>query len=273
MPNESPRVVLITGCSSGIGRATARRFLQAGWHVWATARDPTDIADLETAGCRTAALDVTDHEQIDDVVDRILERDGHIDGLVNNAGFGQTGAIEEVPIHRFREQFEVNVFGPIRLTQAVLPSMRTNDRGRIVNVSSLLGRVVYPTRGAYAASKHALEAVSEALRDELVNTEIDVVIVEPGSVQTSFEEHLRATESTLDDHGSYRDIRRRVDQATRMAVKRGLPPERVADVIYSASTTEKPKLRYTVGTDALIGLWADRLVPRTVKEWIFRLLS
>ena len=272
MSDHSP-VVLITGCSSGIGRATARRFLDAGWRVWATARDPTDITDLADAGCRTAALDVTDGPQIDAVVERVVARDGRIDCLVNNAGYGQAGAVEEIPVDELRAQFEVNVFGPVRLAQAVLPHMRGAGSGRIVNVSSLLGRVAYPTRGAYAGSKHALEALSESLRAETAGVGVDVVLIEPGAVRTGFEDRLHETESTLDEVAEYGRLRRLVDRAQRLSERRGMAPERVADVIHRAASVERPERRYVVGWDARLAILADRVVPARVTDWLYRRLA
>lgn len=271
--SDSAPVVLITGCSSGIGRATAQRFLDAGWRVWATSRDPTDVTDLADAGCRTAALDVTDEEAIDAVVERVVARDGRIDCLVNNAGFGQAGAVEEIPLDRLRAQFEVNTFGPIRLAQAVLPHMREAGRGRIVNVSSMLGRVSYPTRGAYAGSKHALEALTDALRAETAGFGVDVVLIEPGAVNTGFEERLHETESALDEAESYERLRRLVDRAQRRSERRGMAPERVAEAIYRAATVDRPKPRYVVGWDARLAILADRVIPARASDWLSRQLS
>lgn len=273
MPRDTPPVVLVTGCSSGIGRATARRFMDGGWRTWATARDPDDVTDLARDGCRTAALDVTDSSQIDDVVDTVVERDGRIDCLVNNAGFGQAGAIEEVPPDRLERQFDVNVFGPVRLVQAVLPHMRAAESGTVVNVSSLLGRVVYPTRGAYAGSKHALEAVSDALRAEVAGVGVDIVLVEPGAVRTNFESRLRDSKTALDERPVYGRLRRFVDTAQWLAERTGLPPERVAAVIYRAAATDGPKDRYVVGWDARLAIVADRVVPTRATDWLYRVLS
>jgi NAD(P)-dependent dehydrogenase (short-subunit alcohol dehydrogenase family) len=269
MPAESTPVVLITGCSSGIGRATARRFLDAGWRVWATSRDPDDVADLADAGCRTAALDVTDDEQVEDVVAAALERDGRLDCLVNNAGFGQAGAVEEVPVDRLRAQFDVNVFGPVRLVQAALPHMRAAESGTVVNVSSLLGRVVYPARGAYAGSKHALEAVSDALRMEVGGLGVDVVVVEPGAVSTGFDDRLRATRDATRDLAAYGRLRWVVDTAQRLSERTAMSPERVADTIYGAATSPAPEDRYVVGWDARIAILADRLVPARATQWLY----
>jgi len=272
MSNDSPPVVLITGCSSGIGRATAHRFLDAGWRVWATSRDPEDVADLADAGCRTTALDVTDDEQVAAAVDAAVERDGRIDCLVNNAGFGQAGAVEEVPVDRLRAQFDVNVFGAVRLAQAALPHMRAADSGTVVNVSSLLGRVVYPTRGAYAGSKHALEAVSDALRAEVGGFGVDVVVVEPGAVDTGFDDRLRDTRDATHRLPAYDRLRWVVDTAQRLSERTAMPPERVADTIHEAAASPAPDDRYVVGWDATLAILADRLVPARVTRWLYERL-
>ncbi|WP_232701954.1 SDR family oxidoreductase [Halobacterium wangiae] len=272
MPPEPTPVVLTTGCSSGIGRATARRFLAAGWRVWATSRNPADVAELARESCRTAALDVTDAEQVDRVVDAVVERDDRIDCLVNNAGFGQAGAVEEVPVDRLRAQFEVNVFGPVRLVQAVLPHMRAAESGAIVNVSSLLGRVVYPTSGAYAGSKHALEALSDALRMEVAGFGVDVVLVEPGAVRTGFDDRLRETQGSVHERPVYERLRRVVDVAQRLSERTAVSPDRVADVVYEAAVSTDPEARYVVGWDARVAVLADRLLPARATEWLYERL-
>lgn len=269
MPPDSAGVALVTGCSSGIGRATVRRFLAGDWTVWATARNPGDVDDLARLGSRTAALDVTDEEQVTTVVDTVLERDGRIDCLVNNAGFGQAGAVEEVPVDRLRAQFDVNAFGPIRLAQAVLPHMRTAGGGTIVNVSSLLGRVSYPMRGAYAGSKHALEAMSDVLRAEVTGFDVDVVLVEPGSVRTGFDDRLRESRTNIDEQPVYGRLRRVVDAAQRLSARTGVPPDRVAAVVYEAAATDDPNSRYVVGWDARTAILVDRIVPSRVTDWLY----
>ncbi|MHC3438622.1 SDR family oxidoreductase [Natrialbaceae archaeon A-gly3] len=270
MSDSSERpVVLITGCSSGIGRATAARFLAGGWHVWATARDTEDVATLKRAGCRSAPLDVTDEEQVEDVVSRILDRDGRIDCLVNNAGYGQPGAIEEIPIDHVHAQFDVNVYGPLRLVRAVLPHMRDGDGGTIVNVSSMLGRVSYPARGIYAGSKHALEAISDALRAEVQSFDVDVVLVEPGVVDTGFEERLEEARRGIESRRVYGQINAIVDLAQRASKAIATPPDRVAGVVYEAATVEGPRARYVVGLDARLAIRFDAIVPARVQEWIY----
>src|SRR5215212_7492856 len=180
------RTVLITGCSSGIGRATAERLARSGNVVYATARRPESIADLEQAGCRTLALDVTDEASMQAAVRTVEEAEGAVGVLVNNAGYSQSGAVESVPMDDVRRQFETNVFGLVRMCQLVLPGMRAQGWGRIVNLSSMGGRFTFPGGGYYHATKHAVEAISDALRFEVRGFGIDVVIVEPGLIRTGF---------------------------------------------------------------------------------------
>ena len=161
------RAVLITGCSSGIGRATTVRLARSGWSVYATARDPSSIATLEGPNCRTLRLDVTDPDSIGEAVAAVEKESGTVGALINNAGYSQSGAVEDVPMHLVRRQFETNVFGPLALIQAVLPGMRRAGRGRIVNMSSMGGKLTFPGGGLYHASKHAVEALSDALRFEV----------------------------------------------------------------------------------------------------------
>jgi NAD(P)-dependent dehydrogenase (short-subunit alcohol dehydrogenase family) len=181
-----PQVVLITGCSSGIGRATALRLAKADHTVYATARRLESVKDLEDHGCRTLSLDVTDQASAAAAVAAVEDAHGSVDALVNNAGYGQSGAVEAVPIDDIRRQFETNVLGYIRMAQLVLPAMRRVGRGRIVNLSSVAGRVVMPGSGIYSSSKFAIEAFSDALRYEVRGFGIDVVVVEPGPIRTSF---------------------------------------------------------------------------------------
>src|SRR3954451_1844650 len=192
MPDPS-RAVLVTGCSSGIGRATAERLVTTGWTVYATARKPESLARLEAAGCRTLALDVTDEASMEAAVRAVEEAEGAVGVLVNNAGYSQSGAIESVPIERVRAQFETNVFGLVRLTQLVLPKMREQRWGKIVNIGSMGGRLTFPGGGYYPATKHALEALSDALRFEVAGFGIDVVLLEPGLIVTAFGEAAAAS--------------------------------------------------------------------------------
>ena len=214
MGDES-KTVLITGCSSGIGRETANHLAGKGWKVYATARRPESIDELRAEGCETLACDVTDEASMSACVGAVEEAEGSVDVLVNNAGYSQSGPIEEVPIDAVRRQFETNVFGLMRLCQLVLPAMRAQRWGKIVNVSSMGGKLVFPGGGAYHATKHAVEALSDALRFEVRNFGIGVSIVEPGLIKTEFA-HAAANaidEGTTSD-GPYASFNREVAEKT-----------------------------------------------------------
>ncbi|MFD1684253.1 SDR family oxidoreductase [Halobellus litoreus] len=275
-----PKTVLITGCSSGIGRATALAFLEEDWSVYATARNPADIETLGEKGCRIATLDVTDGDDVDRVVDRIIEEEGHISCLVNNAGFGQMGPLEDVPTTQVHRQFDVNVYGPHRLIRAVLPHMRAQEAGTIVNLSSAAGRVSFPGGGVYAGSKFALEAMSDALRNEVDEYGIDVVVVEPGPVETNFsdrvEREVNGTEDGgegdrdgepipgLERSGAYESFYELFSD-TQLIGGGGLgaiPPERVAEDVVDAASSTKPRARYQPGTAARVTVLARHLPSR-----------
>ncbi|WP_136718139.1 SDR family oxidoreductase [Halorientalis salina] len=269
------KTVLITGSSSGIGRATAEAFLDADWTVYATARDTDDIADLAEAGAKTQELDVTDEDEIEAAVDRVIEDDDRLDCLVNNAGYGQFGAVEDVPVEELHAQFDVNVYGPHRLARAALPHMREQGEGTIVNISSVAGRISTPGMGVYSGSKFALEGISDALRSEVESHGVDVVLVEPGPVSTNFED--RANEQ-LDEaperSGAYDALyefyeeQQTVGGASALAVE----PERVADVIVEAACSPNPDPRYPVGTFARIAL-LSRFAPDRIRDAVFRLAN
>ncbi|EJN60613.1 short chain dehydrogenase [Halogranum rubrum] len=277
-----PDTVLITGCSSGIGRATARAFLAEDWKVYATARNPADIETLGDEGCELATLDVTDQGDVDRVVDRIVEEDGHIQCLVNNAGFGQLGPIEDVPTEQVHRQFDVNVYGPHRLTRAVLPHMRDQGDGTIVNVSSVIGRVSVPGMGVYAGSKFAVEAMTDALRGEVKDYGIDAVLVEPGPVDTQFYERVDDevegdAESDIDGverSGAYESFYKMFSdtQALGGGGPGAVAPERVAEDILNAASATKPAARYPVGTLAQIGVLA-RFLPDSIRDKLLGLMD
>lgn len=269
--NRRPETVLITGASSGIGEATARRFLEADWTVYATARDRDDVDDLAAEGCETAALDVTNPEQPQAVVDRIVEDTGGIDCIINNAGFAQRGTIEDVPPRKVRKQFDVNLFGPHRLIRAALPHMRSADHGSIINISSFFGRVSSPGMGVYAGSKVALEAVSDALRAEVSDFGVNVVVIEPGPVATDFEERTRAELGDVDQSDDYADIYSFYDDAGEFREAFASSPDAVADVIYNAAETPDPDPRYPVGFIARYGVYL-RYLPDRVRDRLFGLI-
>ncbi len=186
MATETSKAVLITGCSSGIGEATARRLARAGWTVYASARRLESIESLAGDGCKLLRLDVTDEQSMRAAVEVIVRDHGAVGVLVNNAGYSQGGAIEQVPMEAVRRQFETNVFGAIALTQLALPAMRAQRWGRIVNVGSMGGRLTFPGGGLYHATKYSLEAISDALRFEVKGFGVDVTLVEPGLITTEF---------------------------------------------------------------------------------------
>jgi NAD(P)-dependent dehydrogenase (short-subunit alcohol dehydrogenase family) len=265
--SQPSKAVLISGCSSGIGHATALALAGAGWTVYATARRPESIADLAAAGCRTLALDVTDEASMRAAVDAVEQSEGAVGVLINNAGYSQSGAIETVPIDAVRRQFETNVFGLVRLTQLVLPKMRAQGWGKIVNVGSMGGRLSFPGGGHYHATKHALEAISDALRFELRGFGIDVILLEPGLITTEFGDTATASiarvESSAED--PYAHFNATVGAVTKGAYegpmrRLGAGPERVAKVIEKAITRSRPPARITVTPSAKLTIATRRLL-------------
>jgi NAD(P)-dependent dehydrogenase (short-subunit alcohol dehydrogenase family) len=245
------KVAIVTGASSGIGEATARRLRALGYTVYAAARRVDRMASLVEVGIRPVKVDVTDDASLIGFVDRVLAESGRVDVLVNNAGYGSYGSVEEVPLHEARRQFEVNVFGLARLTQLVLPHMRRQSTGRIINISSMGGKIYEPLGGWYHATKFAVEGLSDSMRMELAPLGIDVIVVEPGAIATEWaaiaSQHLLATSG----QGAY------AEQATRMAAfftadpeGQASPPSVVADAVAKAATVRRPRTRYAVGRGA-----------------------
>ncbi|MGH2922726.1 MAG: oxidoreductase [Solirubrobacterales bacterium] len=257
MPIDKSKPVLITGCSTGIGRATAERLDADGWTVYATARKTDSIEDLKGKGCETLALDVTDEGSMERAVESIEREHGSVGALVNNAGYSQSGAVETIPIDSVRRQFETNVFGLMRMCQLVLPGMRKAGAGRIVNISSMGGKLTFPGGGVYHATKHAVEALSDALRFEVAGFGIDVVVIEPGLIVTNFGEAAVGSMAEVDDHGPYGEFNTQVGRLTAGAYEGGLarfggPPETVAAKIVKAIETRRPATRYKVTASARV---------------------
>jgi len=266
------KTVLITGASSGIGKETARALLNEGYTVYAAARRVEQMKDLEKIGATIFPLDVTDEASIIASVNSILEKEDSIDLLINNAGYGSYGAIEDVPIDEARRQFEVNIFGLARLTQLVLPKMRENRYGKIVNISSMGGKIYTPFGGWYHATKHALEGFSDALRLEAASFNIDVIIIEPGGIATEWgaiaADHLKQTSGK----GAYAEAANKVadGMAGRYASNQLSQPSLIAETIVKAIQAQKPKTRYAIGFMArpLIFLrktLSDRMFDRLLK--------
>ena len=268
MAEDVSKAVLITGCSSGIGRATAERLAQGDWPVYATARRLDSIADLEEKGCRLLALDVCDEQSMAAAVTAVETEHGAVGVLVNNAGYSQSGAVESVPMDQVRRQFETNVFGLLRLTQLVLPGMRRQRWGRVVNLSSMGGRLTFPGGGIYHASKHAVEALGDALRFEVRGFGIDVVTIEPGLIRTEFgETAVGSLAAPQSNGGPYGEFNAAVGKATAEAYdsgplsKLGAGPDAVARTIERAIKSRRPRARYRVTASAKLLLTQRRMMP------------
>jgi NADP-dependent 3-hydroxy acid dehydrogenase YdfG len=272
---EPSNAVLITGCSSGIGHATAVRLADEGWKVYATARRPETIADLADKGCHTLALDVCDEESMRTAVAAVTEAEGAVGALVNNAGYSQSGAVESVSMDQVRRQFETNVFGLIRMCQLVLPGMREQRSGKIVNISSMGGRLTFPGGGLYHATKYAVEALSDALRFEVRGFGVDVILIEPGLIVTNFGEVAAASVEEETGDGPYEHFNRKVAKLTENAYKGpmsklGAGPDAVAKAIAGALKSGRPKARYPVTASAHLMINQRRLVPDRLWDLMMR---
>ena len=266
---DPQRSVLITGASSGIGFATAHQLLERGWRVFAAARRLDAMEALRSRGAEVLPLDLADQESRVQLADVISRRVGALDALVNNAGYGETGPVETMPIERARAMFEVNVFGLIALTQLLLPSMREQRRGRIVNLSSIAGRFVTPGAGWYGASKHALEGISDALRLELHSFGLQVVLVEPGLIRTGFEAVSASSLQQQVADPVWGPMMRRVAAGWADGFRRGSSPELVARTIVSALETSTPKPRYRCGSESE-ALVLQRFIPTQLWDALVR---
>jgi NAD(P)-dependent dehydrogenase (short-subunit alcohol dehydrogenase family) len=260
-------VALVTGASAGIGRAIVRRLLQDGWVVYGAARRVEKMADLLHDGAKVLPLDVTNEASIQSAVQTVLAAEGHIDALVNNAGYGSYGAIEDVPMDEARRQFEVNVFGLARLCQLVLPGMRKQRSGTIVNISSMGGRIWMPIGGWYHATKHALEVLSDAMRVETRPFGIRVVVVQPGAIESEWSDiavknllaHSRGTA-----YGALvKPMAKLLGGYTKAA-----PPEVVARAVSKAVNSTNPRRRYATPMDAKALIFLRWLLPDVLWEKI-----
>jgi NADP-dependent 3-hydroxy acid dehydrogenase YdfG len=245
--------VLISGCSSGIGAATAAALIGAGHTVYATARRTETLADLAALGCHPLALDVTSEDSMIAAVNAVEAEHGHVGTLINNAGFGEYGPIEESDLDRVRAMFETNVFGLARLTQLVLPAMRRSRSGRIVNIGSMGGRITFPVGGFYHATKYAVEAISDALRVEVKPFSIAVILVEPGLIRSNFEsrvnESLEVKTAPEGADTAYAHLLAANEKSTTGAYANDFmatSPESVAAVIVKALESPRPRSRYVV---------------------------
>jgi NAD(P)-dependent dehydrogenase (short-subunit alcohol dehydrogenase family) len=258
------KAVLVTGCSSGIGRASALALVRAGFPVWASARKAGGLGELEQAGCRVLELDVTDERSRVAAVQRVEAEHGAVGVLVNNAGHGGGGPVEEVPLSLIRETFDTNVFGLIRMCQLVLPGMRAQRTGVIVNLGSAAGLVTPPTGCPYAMTKYAVESLCDALRLEVDPFGIRVALIQPGAVRTRFLANSELHTPEDDGDGPYAVFKSNVVKMTARAHRDGargvLGPDDVAKVIVKAVTSPRPKARYKVGSQARLAPVARRLL-------------
>jgi NAD(P)-dependent dehydrogenase (short-subunit alcohol dehydrogenase family) len=275
---SSSRTVLITGCSSGIGQATALRLARAGFITYATARNVDALGDLRTAGCRTLPLDVTDDTSMQTAVAAVELEHGSLFALVNNAGYSQSGALATLPMDKLRAQFETNIFGLVRLTQLVIPGMRRAGAGRIVNISSMGGRLSFPGAGAYHATKHALEALSDVLRFELHAAGISVIVIQPGAIRTGYAERVMrempvAAPETADPFAPFNAA---VAAGTKSAYEKGPlrtlggDADAVARTIETALTAPRPRTRYRVTPSAHLMMTLRSLLPDRLWDGFIR---
>jgi NAD(P)-dependent dehydrogenase (short-subunit alcohol dehydrogenase family) len=266
MTTTASKAVLITGCSTGIGRATAEHLAGRGWTVYATARKVDTLREFAARGIKTLPLDVCDEASMRAAVAAVEQAEGAVGVLVNNAGYGQEGAFEEVPMEQVRRQFETNVFGLIRLSQLVLPGMRRQRWGKIINMSSMGGRLTLPGGSMYHATKHAVEALSDALRFEVRDFGIDVVVIQPGPIKTRFGDTAVASiDGLVGRESPYAQfntlLARKIKEAYEGPMGRfAAEPDAVARVVEQAIAADRPRSRYPV-------TFAARLLMR-LRKWL-----
>ena len=269
------KTALVTGASSGIGRMIAQELQNAGFKVYAAARRVDRMADLEQQGITPVALDLTKEESIVACVNTVLAAEKSIDVLVNNAGYGSYGAIEDVPLEEGRRQFEVNLFGMARLIQLVTPGMRKNHYGKIVNVSSMGGKIWTKFGGWYHATKYAVEGMSDCLRVELKPFGIDVIVVEPGGIKTDWgiiaAENLKKTSA----NGAYAEMADKAADGMIQNYSGNMlsKPELIAKTVRKAVTKSRPRTRYLVGFGAKPMVWTHRIFGDRVFDWVIQNFS
>jgi short-subunit dehydrogenase len=267
------KTVLITGASSGIGKETAKLMVENGFTVYGASRRLEKMQDLKDLGVKLLQMDVTEDQSMVVGIQEILEKEGRIDILINNAGYGSYGALEDVSIEEAKYQFEVNIFGLARLTQLVLPQMRKQKGGRIVNVSSIGGSMGEPHGAWYHATKYALEGLSDSMRLELKQFDIDVVIIKPGAILTEWNSIARDNLMKVSGNTAYKSLAQKHFKMLERADAQGSQPIVVAKTILRASLATKPKTRYATGKGAkmilfLRGILSDRMFDRLTLKLI-----
>jgi short-subunit dehydrogenase len=270
------QVALITGCSSGIGYETSILLAKNGFKTYATMRNTDkgnklkEISDKENLDLKIIKLDVTDDYSIKYAINEIVEETDRIDVLVNNAGNNIAGAVEDLSIEEFKEQFETNFFGLIRVIKVVLPIMRKQNSGIIVNLSSIVGKMAIPLNSAYVSSKFAVEGFSESIRYELEDFGIKVILIEPGVIKSNFYENIKMAKNSLMDPTSvYQPITQKIFEAFLPMLEYAFPTKIVADAILEAVTSDKPNIRYAVGEDAKSIIEArKKLSDKEFEKWV-----
>ena len=258
------KVALVTGCSSGIGLETALALARDGFYTFATMRDLTKTEKIEEAikkenlNVEILELDVDNEESASTAIEAILGKKQRIDVLVNNAGYGMWGTVEDLSVDEFKEQFETNFFSIIRLIHKIAPIMRKQGSGDIVNISSVAGRIGFPVSPAYISSKFALEGLSESLRFELMPFGVNVIIIEPGVIKTNFFNSMKMAEKS-NKNSEYNEITEKVISGVKMMAEMGTHPNEVANTVVKALKEEKPLPRYVVGNDAMMSLEAKKM--------------
>jgi short-subunit dehydrogenase len=261
------KVVLITGASSGIGQACASFLSTQGYTVYGTSRHPDESGD-QTGNGRLLPLDVKDDASVDHCIDTIVNQEGHLDAVVNNAGFGIAGAIEETSLEEAKEQFEVNFFGILRIIRKVLPLMRKQGHGTIINISSLGGLIGLPFQALYSASKFAMEGLSEGLYKEVRSSGIHIVLIEPGDFKTAFTSNRRTTTESKGD-SPYRETFNRALATMERDETQGCDPQQIAKLVQRILETSDPRLRYRVGAfTQKLSVSLKALLPNRVFDWL-----
>jgi len=266
---KKSKVILVTGASSGIGKQTAKLLIQSGYRVYGAARHEVKMDDLKGLGVKILLMDLTDDESIQQGIAYILAKEGHIDILINDAGYGFYGTIEDVPLKEARREMEVNLFAIARLCQLVLPSMRRQRSGKIVNISSIAGKIATPLGGWYHASKFALEGLSDTLRQEVKPFGIDVIIIEPGIINTPWWEKARHNMESVSKHSDYREYIAGWQKV--LDIDNASDPIVIAETIEEAIEAENPKTRYSKGEHSSTILTAksilsDKMFDKAVGE-------
>lgn len=263
----SQKTAIVTGASSGIGRATALQLVAQGYAVYAAARRTQKIAETQVEGLHPIFLDLASEESMTRVIDQIMQETGRIDVLVNNAGYGLIGSVEEISLEEARQQFEVNVFGLMSLTKLVLPIMRRQRQGHIINISSVLGRLGLPINGWYSASKHALEALSDALRLEMRPFGVKVTVIEPGAIKSEFSDVANEKAKDLTRLEPYRQLYTKYQEMSQSYLDSAADPYEVAKVVGEVIASKNPKPRYAVTGQAKLLLVGKRILGDRVFDW------